>query len=117
MKLRGYPNIGRLESIDDLRRYVSVFLQLLPPILNHGIEFGENIRSTGVLSFSIKSANEIVRVPHSLRYVPQGYLIVYQDSNPVIYAPDVTVYPYAAWTGSEVYLTAAATVNARVILF
>lgn len=113
MRLTGNPKVGNVKDWMGLRRFTSNFLELLPPILNGGIEFGKNIRSDGPLQFTITEANQVVPLAHTLGFIPMGYLLIYQTTNAVVFVADESTYP---WTETTVYLTASAAVRARVIL-
>lgn len=114
MRLIAWPNISNLTKLDDVVRFVSNYLEKIPPILNGGIQFGDNIRSRGPFEFKIVAASQVVKVSHTLGFVPAGYLLVYQNASASIYAADAIAYP---WTNTDVYLTASAAVTGRVILF
>jgi len=114
MRLIGYPNVSNVQSWEDLRRYCANFFEKLPGILNGGIQFGDNIKSQGPIEFKIIAASQVVKISHTLGYVPAGYLLVYQNASASIYAADSSTYP---WTNTDIYLTASAAVTGRVILF
>ena len=114
MKLVGYPKVSNVRTVVDLSRYVSSFLELLVPVINGGIEFGTNIRSQGPIPFTVTTASEVVKISHTLGFVPSGYILNYQTTSAVIYAADSAAYP---WTPKEIYLTASAAVAGRVTLF
>ncbi len=114
MKLIGYPSVSNVESWEELRRYTANFLDKLPAILNGGIQFVDNIRSQGPIEFKVTGALVVVKISHTLGYVPAGYLLCYQNSSAVVYAADGGAFP---WTDTEIYLTASAVVTGKVILF
>ena len=114
MRLTGEPNLSQVEGIDDLRRYLAIFLSKLPTILNGQITFGDNIRSSSVLTVTFDSASQVVGVTHNLGYTPEGYLVVYQSAAVIVYAADYGAYP---WNNSQIFLTANGAATAKVIVF
>lgn len=112
MRLVGYPQVNNAKGLDDLRKHVSNFFDLLIPIINGNIEFGSNIRSAfGAATITV--AGEVVAIPHNLPFIPQGFLVMHQDSGAVVYAANAGAYP---WTTSNIYLTASSAVTAKVII-
>ncbi len=113
MKLLGYPNVSNVKDWEELRNQTAIFFNLLPSIINGGITFKDNITSSGPFNVVITTASEIVSVSHRMGVIPQGYLVIYQDANVTPFAANALRYP---WTSTQIFLTAASAVNAKIIL-
>lgn len=114
MRITGEPSISQVDSLDDLKRYLAIYLAKLPQVLNGQVTFGDNIRSAGPLTVTFDYSGQVVAVNHNLNYVPAGYWVVYQNAAVIVYAADFGAYP---WTNTQIFLTANGAAIAKVIVF
>lgn len=95
----------------DVPRYTSINFQNIETQMNGNLEFGANIKaSTSVAIFP--AAGTVVAVPHTLGRVPQGYIVINQNSAGSILTSELT----NPWTSATIYLNASAAMTATLII-
>lgn len=110
MKLKTVQNLGNLQEIEELSRFVAQFAQDVVSVVNGNLSLLENLKGTLVdVTFSAISTD--VQIPHQLRSVPTGYIVVGRSA-------DIQVFDGAAENTSQfLYVRASALGTARLYVF
>lgn len=87
-----------VETIEELRRFVSRSLEAITGQFNGRVDFGDNVRSSTV---TVLLRNEPTSVPHSLGRVPQGYIVIGQNAVGTVFRPSSALFP---WTETQLFL-------------
>ncbi len=101
--LRVFSNLSNLADFPSFSRFASAFFQDVFQQVNGNLEFVKNVRAAGPYTLDFVAAAAPLKVTHSLRIVPQGYLLIYQNLPGFIYGVNTAATP---WTTSEIYLQA-----------
>lgn len=109
-KVRDNFNYSNLSTLDDLKRFLSVFLDNLTPIVNGNIEFDLNIK-TKTVTANFLTANTELEVTHNLGRVPVGYLLAQSNVSTTLFNGVSTN------TDSKIYLKSSAIANTTIIVF
>lgn len=75
--------------------------------MNGNVGFTDNIQCM-IVDTTLSTA--VATIPHNLNKMPLGFLVLNQDANANIWSASFT------WTNSYVYLTASATVTAKIAI-
>lgn len=97
-----------METLGDLRRFVSQSLQELLSAVNGRLEFQKNVQASGPFTVTFSSANTDVKVPHLLGKLPEGFLVIQTSAAMSVYVGAGT------WTVEAIYLKSNATGTAQV---
>ena len=80
-------------------------------ILNNGLIFSDNLEST-ISSVTTGGAGTELAIPHTLKRVPSGYLVLSRDQAGIVYDGST------AWTTSNIYIKAnVATLKLKIMTF
>lgn len=109
-RIRSSADLGNINDLDGLRRFISIFLNDTLTQVNGNLLFGDNIK-TQILSITFPTANTEVVTVHSLGKVPNGYIKVGSEAAAVIY--DGTTEN----TSSNIYLRSTVATTVQVMVF
>lgn len=82
-KLRSFTDIGNIQDVQGLVKYLSQVMLELQPLVNGKIEFDDNIKSKTVTTY-FQSANTDVKVGHGLNKIV-SYLVINKTASTDIY--------------------------------
>lgn len=105
------------ELIEAVRKYQTDFNEALlrftrriVDVLNGGIKITDNFDAQ-ILTITTAGADTEVVVAHTLKRIPQGYIVLSVDKAGVIYTSGT------AWTASNIYIKCnVATVSAKLLI-
>jgi hypothetical protein len=107
MKLTQQPQLGVVQnpvSVTGLQGLIQAVWQQIARVVNGSLTFGnpsagpDNIKGAWYDSTTPAGANTAFTVTHNLGYVPQGWIVLYQDKAASIYDGGVT------WTETTISL-------------
>lgn len=107
-KVTAKMSVANVETLEELKRYVSIALSDIALQINGGITFSDNI-SNKIIPFQFTAANSTFTIPHGLGRVPLFWTSGSITANSVIYQtqdPD----------GVSLYLAASAVCNAKILV-
>ena len=108
--IKSSGNLDNLESLDQLKQYVSIYLSENSDVCNGNLEFGLNIKSS-LISCTFSAVNSDQKFSHALGKTPNGYFIVGKSAN-------MNVYDGAPANDSvSIYLRSTAVGTAKVMVF
>lgn len=110
MKFIASTDIDRIESIADVKRYISIALENIGQVLNNGLFFSDNFNAK-LLTITFSAADTDVATIHGLGRVPTGYFSVGQSAALIVYDGA------SANTSSLLYLRASAAGTVRVFVY
>lgn len=119
-KVKIFNVLSNLTKFEDFSRFASALFTDMVHKFNGDISFVENIRATGAgdknnpsepLSVTFTSSSEVKTVPHTLGFVPNGFLVVNLSAAASIYAPSGN-----DWTSSVIYLQSSAAATAKIYI-
>ena len=84
MKTTASTDLGEVQTIEELKRFVSIALTDHARILNGMISFSDNLQPN-LISATFLAANTETSFPHNLGKVPRGYIPVSLSANMVVY--------------------------------
>lgn len=99
--VKGLPNVSTVAKWEELRRFTAVAFDRLLRQVNGGLNFGQNIFASGPNTVEFSGSGDIVKVPHSLKKVPDGFIVINLTTAIILYkasAPE--------WSASDIYLSA-----------
>lgn len=108
MKPWGLPSVLNLKNVEDLARWMDSFNTNMFQALNGKIGFTDNI-DCQVLTGVNLTPNQTT-ISHSLNKVPIGFLVINANAAANVYSGTF------AWTKSNIYLAASATVTASLVI-
>lgn len=111
-KIKTFSYFNNEQDFDEFKRFVSNYITNITQIVNGGLDFKDNIRSSVLTSIAFDGIT-VQTIPHTLGFIPNGYLVVYLDAAAVIYKPVGVQY---AWTSSVIYLQSNVAVNAKIYI-
>lgn len=110
MKLKVPTQFNNLAEWVKAARFVDIVLDQITALVNGRLTFSDNfLQQTTSVTFS--AANTDTTVPHSLGFLPNGYIVVGRSANMVIYDGAT------ANTTTNLYLRSSATGSASIIIF
>lgn len=109
-KITQSTDFDRLQTLEDLKRYLNKFGEDVVAQVNGGLTFAENLDATTV-SVTFSSANTDTALAHGLNRIPTGYILVGSTAAMGLYDG------VNASTASLLYLRASATGTARVLIY
>lgn len=95
---------------EELRRWISSTVDDIVSTINGRLNLVENCQ-TRLVDVTFPSAGEEVKVPHSLKYIPNGYMLARSSAPLSLYDGKL------AATANDIYLRASAPGTARVLIF
>lgn len=99
--------IQSVKSWEDLRRFTFQGFENIQKALSGNISFQDNMKCT-IVDATFTTATSTV--PHNLGQIPYGFLVLNQNANANIWSASFN------WTDTNVYLTASATVTAKIAI-
>lgn len=121
-KVKIFNQMSNIGSAEDFQRFISALVSDVVQKFNGSLSFVENIRASGSgnknvpsepLSVTFINSTDVQRIPHSLRFVPNGFIVVKLDAAETLYAPTGSSY---AWTSDTIYLQASDAVTASIYI-
>ncbi len=110
-QVNGAIDLTTVTDQAEFMRGASKSLNAIIDVVNGGLEFGKNI-SSQIVGVSITTTNTDVFVPHNLRRIATGYIVISQNTNAGIFDGATK------WTESGIYIRAgASTVAAQILIF
>lgn len=110
MRINQSTDYTGLEDGEELKRYLTKSMTDIMGVINGGIDFGENVR-TSLISVAFGGANTTVQSGHGLGRVPAGYIVAGLSANMVVFNGSGTN------TDKLIYLQASAAGTASVLVF
>lgn len=74
-KLKPSVEFQNLKTLEELKKYLSIFSDDLHAVINGNIELNENTK-TQLVNFNFQTANLDLSVAHKLGRIPVGYILV-----------------------------------------
>lgn len=99
--------IQSVTSWEDLRRVTDQGFQNLYKLMNGNVQFQDNINCQ-IVEVIVSTAT--ITIDHNFGRIPYGFLVLNQNANANIWSASF------AWTSSSIYLTASATVTAKIAI-
>lgn len=110
-QVTGITDLTTITDADEFMRGVSRVLSAIVDVVNGNLEFEKNI-SSQIVGVSINTTNTDVYVPHGLKRVARGYIVVSQNTNAGIFNGAAT------WTTAGIYIRAGTSaVVAQILIF
>lgn len=79
MRIGASGDLQNVKTLDDLKRYVTIFLGQVSDAINGKISVSDNIRAQTVfVTFAVSATT--YAVPHTLNSTPVGYLLIGANS-------------------------------------
>lgn len=108
--VQALADLGSIEDDEEFRRFASASIQALIDVVDGKIEFGTNVKGQ-IVSVTFL-ANTVTAVPHTLGYVPMGYIPISKSA-----AGDIFTARSGDWTSSTIYLQCNGAVAAKLFVF
>ncbi len=102
-------DIDRLQTEDEVKRWVSLAFDQLQSLINGGLSFSDNFNAK-ILSITISTANVDVASLHGLGRVPSGYIVLGSSAATSVYDGA------SANTSSILYLRASVAATVKVLV-
>lgn len=109
MRIGASGDLQNVKTLEDLKRYVTIFLGQVSDAINGKISVVDNIRGQ-IIAVTFPVANVTVQVAHTLGATPVGYLAISADSALSLYDGD------SPNSKQFAYLKSSATGVARVLV-
>lgn len=103
------PDIGRIKDQPEFNRNAAIVLSDIVSAINGNLDFSTNINCVTVSGTT--SAGVQVTVTHTLGRVPQGKIVISQNSNAVIQDAN-----RSGWTSDKIYIVCADSGDFSLIL-
>lgn len=109
-KIKAVPQISNLNTLEEVTRYLQMFLTDISAIINGNIEIGSNL-SVSLVTANFTMTNTEFAIGHTLGRVPVGYIVTKMDAATVVYSGTTT------WTDKTIFLKANTTANCSILVF
>ena len=110
MKLKVPQNLGNIDNLTDLIKYVTVTFDQVVSVINGRISVTDNIEQS-LVTATFGVANQEVQVSHGLSRLPVGWLVVTPSVAMSVYAGTTTN------TDKNVYVKSSAIGNCQLLIF